>query len=78
MSAIAVRKGMDAHQAMMESKRNLVRRMHTILDPVLRVSKQAGHIGGDSVGLNTQSLLCCPKMARPTPRRVEHSSMELE
>jgi hypothetical protein len=75
VSAVAVGKGMDHNQAVVEANSNFIVRVRSVFHPIANVAKQRGESFSNLFEGDAKILLGASILSRPFPCLVEHLQM---
>lgn len=77
VTAVAVRKGMDPDESMVESRHDFIEWEGPVLQLRTTIKEQIPDRDGDFFGSNAKILLRQPERTGPSPGSVEHVPMQL-
>jgi len=77
MATIAIRKGMDEYQAVMESRCNFIRLIGSILDPVTTIIEKLPEIVWNAIGIHPDIPSRTAEFTRPSPDPAKHPLVQI-
>lgn len=77
MVTVAVRKRVYVHQAVMKTHRDLVGRVHLVINPRFHVVEKLAQRHRDLVVRDPDVAFADPEVTRPSPHVAEHAAMEV-